>query len=190
MPGRGQYDRSLSPAQRWTRQRQRVLEAVADALEEDTESAGTVARVARLARVGRNTFYAHFKDFSQARRAAEERAERAFALLSAETAREAVTPRELLRRVAALWVNVSRDARFRILFTPSSAPDGSAFERLATRELERIESELNLAGVASRSQEPLRRIALAGAVSAILRAKPPAEAAVELVVDLVLRALR
>src|SRR6185295_2443319 len=106
-PPRGRYDRNLSPEERGSLQKQRLLWATAEALEGSGSQSVSVAAVAKLARVGRNTFYEHFDDAAAAVQAA---ARQAAALLAADLDRElepARTPLERVRTLMSSWVDWS-----------------------------------------------------------------------------------
>ncbi len=65
-PGRGQYDRSLSPHERFDQQRERLVEAAAMVFADVGYARATVEAIVQRAGMSRRTFYEHFKDVKDA----------------------------------------------------------------------------------------------------------------------------
>jgi AcrR family transcriptional regulator len=102
-PGRGQYDRALSRAERQSEQRERLIEAAAEAF---ATGPATIARIVAAAGVGRNTFYEFFDDPEHALAQVEAKALRGLEARTRERAAAARTPLEKLRALARAWFEV------------------------------------------------------------------------------------
>jgi AcrR family transcriptional regulator len=172
-PGRGQYDRAQSRVARQAEQRERLIQAAAQAF---ANGPLTVARIVAVAGVGRNTFYEYFDDPEHALAAAEART---LAALEARAERElaaARTPLEALRSAARAWFAVldAEPLGFRIALRMPVWHAGSAlsaigqgFAKIVARALEQSQKRT---GIAARPS-PLKIVATAAAAEALARAR-------------------
>jgi len=105
-PGRGGYDRSLSPSVRAQLQRERLVRAAVDVILDGGLSRLTVEHVVKSAGLGRNTFYGHFENTEQILVAAVERSGRCFnAAIAQLVGTPSLAPTEALHDAARAWFN-------------------------------------------------------------------------------------
>lgn len=149
-PGRGQYDRALTRAERQAEQRERLIRAAAEAY---CTGPLTVARVVALAAVGRNTFYEYFDDPEHALALAQGKALRALEARMREASEEARTPLEMLRALSRAWF-ATQDAdpvAFRVALRPPEpqrpgalSPAGQLFCDTLARSIEHARQSAGL----------------------------------------------
>ena len=189
---RGQYDRTLSQAERWARQRADVLDAVA--LCAPDRRTASVTAACRRARVGRNTFYAHFRDFAQARRVAEERGENELGLAVRRALADRNTPRALLTGLCSAWIQtLASDPRARLLLAePEDETARTRFAVVIEPMLAEVVERARRDGALSKSADGFRLTAATGALEEIAQRAAPdtVESATDAAVDALLRIFR
>jgi AcrR family transcriptional regulator len=189
---RGKYDRSLSPAERWARQRARLMRAVAECAHDRRHA--NVAAAARRAGVGRNTFYAHFRDFAQARRVAEERGEAEITTAVDRALSDTNTPRATLAALCRAWIFViATDPRARLLLIESDdATTPTRFAALIAPTLTNVVESARRDGALSKAADGFRLTAATGALEQIARSAQldSVETAADAAVDALLRMFR
>jgi|SoiMethySBSTD1v2_1073268.scaffolds.fasta_scaffold00540_19 AcrR family transcriptional regulator len=173
-PGRGHYDRSQNRSERHVSQRGRLSNAVCGVLAEEGPQGATVDRIIRRAKVGRSTFYAHFRDVSEAIEAATTSAASAVFETLDQTPVDARTPLERLRRFARTWFQVVTTGRAEVECALAVLPGtrsvlSAAGERLCERLKVLIGDAQKSAALGTPVETP-RLIACASAIEGLTRA--------------------
>jgi AcrR family transcriptional regulator len=171
-PGRGQYDRALSRAQRQTEQRDRLVQATAHAF---ATGPLTISRIVSAAGVGRNTFYEYFDDPEHALQLVEARALRALEHRALHELEAARTPLEKLRALARAWFTEleAEPLAFRVALREAEPARGvtlSAAGRLLSNILVRVIEQSRSAGMKTRPSA-LKIVAAVAAAEAFSRAR-------------------
>ncbi len=178
-PGRGQYDRSLSAAERFDQQRARLVEAAAQVFADVGFARATVEVIVQRAGMSRRTFYEHFKDVKDAlHHVHASLAGQAFQLLEGAL-KEITDPLERIRTgsLAFFGAIAANGALARVIFREVRAA-GPEFEtrweletmRYVVLMLQAI-NEAHAKGLVSRQADELTVFALlAGAEAVAIRA--------------------
>ena len=195
-PARGRYDRSQSPQERASEQRRRLIEATAHVV---ATGSASVHAISAVSQTGRNTFYAHFRDVTQATDAVVTSVvERLHAEAESALAR-AVTPLETIRAIVSAWLDAlgADIVLARGAFAAAAAERRGGLSRIGTQlrnHLRRAAAEARRHGALSTPADELRLLAAAAACEALLAwyvDHPDSREDVrELGADLLVRALR
>jgi AcrR family transcriptional regulator len=187
----------VTPAERALRQRERLLAAIALALE--TTESPSVSEIVTRAGTSRNTFYAHFRDLAHARDTLV--AQVVDALHGAVEAHfeQARTPLEAIRGLADAWIAALEPEieLSRAAFRVAAFERRGGLSRVASalrQHLRRATAEARRHGALSTPADELRSLAMASAMEALLgwyldHPASPADAR-DLCADLLVRAFR
>lgn len=198
-PGRGQYDRQLSPAARAAHQRAALLRATSELLTRLAPGELSVARIVEQAGAGRNSFYLHFRDVEQAVRAVEAAVIRAASRDVDAALGRARAPGERLRALAEAWLDFADQEpdAMNVLLSTGHRPRSSRVPTLTQvlqGQLARVLSAAHEDGATSLEPRGCRLAAASGAVEGLLRRHAETHGAraetVSTLVDVVLRAFR